>query len=738
MPATVPLDAIFVEPKLLRPAPPPPSLSEVTPVPASLQVLPLRRMLGGHPQLAILGAPGTGRTTLLATIALACVHTASEGGRHAEAGVALEPVQDRLPLYVSLPAMDWNGTDGGDKRESDGRERLLRAAVAAVGGSSGMVSALRQRLEGGQAVVLADGWDELGPQQRQRAAAWLVELVEAAPGNLWLAGAGTRGYADLTEVGFVPLTLAAWDSRQVETFARRWVEACLPAGDLPPVELRRLLAELQVAARGGAPPLELGLRAFVYISDGQSPARRAALFDRALDLLLWQEKEEEPWLLGVCRRVLGQVALRLQQEGRAAASREEIDGAIESALPPSEERAARAANHVFRALTGARGLLRPAGPDRYALAHPLWQAYLAVRQLADVDPANLVQRLDDPRWAEALRFYAELGDMGPLVAARLRSPGDLFDTHLHTLSAWIRVAPEDAAWRDGAMAALARAFLQHTGPGPVRQALAETLAATGVPGVTYLFKQAARHSNPDVRIAAAAGLTWAASESDLPALEPLLEDESGAVREAAVRGLAVLGTDAATRWLARIVLAGDDTLKPIAAQALARCGEEGMAFLRQVVTSEDVMVRRAAVFGLIRAEARDVLEKVAREDDQWIVRSRASAALEEWEAQEKAPGIAPPLEIEQLPWLISWAAAQGAGMGVGDAARRTLWRALGEGDAAIRLAAAQVLRQVGRPDDVESLRTALTDPDPTVAGAALEGLAKIGRRYDLRIEKVGE
>ena len=96
--------------------------------------------------------------------------------------------------------------------------------------------------------------------------------------------------------------------------------------------------------------MELALGAFVYLSDKRPTAKRAALFDRALDLLLWQEKETR--LVAVCRAALGQVALNLQQEGRATASREDIVAAIESALPPPEDRPARAAIHVFRALTG--------------------------------------------------------------------------------------------------------------------------------------------------------------------------------------------------------------------------------------------------------------------------------------------------------------------------------------------------------------------------------------------------
>ena len=734
LPHLAPLDAFFVEPKLFSPPPLPQSISEIEPEPVTPQALPLRRILGGHPQLVILGTPGAGRTTILAYITLVCARAVNDGQdaeEHARTKTPLGLAQERLPLYVSLPAMDWNTTDGEGGQVSDSVERLLSAAVAAVGGSNRLMHTMRQRLDAGQAIVLADRWDELSPQQRQSAAVWLSELTGTLPGNLWLVGAGMRGYAPLTEAGFVPLTLAAWDARQVEAFARQWLEVCTPADQPSPIPPHKLVAELRHAAQTGSCPLELALRAFVCLSDEQPPAKRVALFDRALDLLLWQE--EEPWVLGACRAVLGQIALNLQREGRATASREEIDTAVESALPPPEERPARAAARVLRALTGERGLLRPAGSNRYTFAHPLWQAYLAARQLVAVDPTTLVERLDDPRWTEVLHFYAELGDMGPLVAAWLRRPDDMFHTSLHTLSSWISVAPEGAAWRDGAMAVLARGILQPGQPAQIRQGLAEALAVTGVSGVIYFFKQALQHPDPEVRAAAALGLIRTAHESDLAMLDTLLEDENPTVREAAVRRLVYLDVDAATRRLGRVLLEGDDKLKPAAAEALAIRGEEGVTFLHEVIESQDVMARRAAVFGLAQIGARELLEKVAREDEQWIVRSAASTVLEEIEKQEKTPGVTPPPAIEQLPWLISWAAAQGEGVGLGDAARRMLQRALSEGDAPVRLAAAQVLAQVGRPDDVEPLRTALTDPDPAVASIALDTLAEIGRRYDLRV-----
>jgi HEAT repeat protein len=129
------------------------------------------------------------------------------------------------------------------------------------------------------------------------------------------------------------------------------------------------------------------------------------------------------------------------------------------------------------------------------------------------------------------------------------------------------------------------------------------------------------------------------------------------------------------------------------------------------------------------------LEKMGREDGQWVVRAAAATALEELEAQEESPGVPPLPDVEQLPWLISWAAAQGEGLGMGDAARQMLRRALADGDEQTRCAAARVLAQIGGPDDIGGLRVALADPDPDVADAAMGALGEIGKRYDLSIRR---
>jgi HEAT repeat protein len=229
-----------------------------------------------------------------------------------------------------------------------------------------------------------------------------------------------------------------------------------------------------------------------------------------------------------------------------------------------------------------------------------------------------------------------------------------------------------------------------------------------------------------------------AKEAEISILEAMLEDQDAAVREATLRALVYPGIDASKRLLARILLEGDDDLRPVAAESLAKCGEESLDLLHEVVETGDVMTRRAAVYGLAQVGARDLLEKIARDDNQWIVRSAASAAMEEVDTQEQTVGVPPAPEIEQLPWLISWAAARGESVGLGEAARQMLSRALREGDDTTRLAAAQILIYVGRPDDIEPLRTMLVDPDPIVANTALQALTEIGSRYNLWIGRVSK
>lgn len=752
LPAVGALEQVFVSPALLPPLPSPRvatgSVPPRSPIPPGVA-------LGGHLRLLLAGPLASGRSTLLAY--LAYVHA-----RH-EAGPALQSPLERLPLVVRLPDMEWTlpvvggdtetGGEGdaetggqgeeetrrggeAEKKEPDDLTRLIQAAIRTVGATSGSSGPLRRQLQAGRALVLLDGWDELAPQQQELATAWLARLADSLPNNLWIVAVGPRGFAPLAALGFAPLRLPAWGQAQVEVLLSRFAERLPTAQGTTPQLSREVTNILIRAAERGVSPLELSLRAWLYLTQGQAPERRLDLFLQTIDRGAGRSAGDPDWLPPVLRAVLGRLALALQQEGRATVTRAEVEAALEEALPPAGERPARAGAQALQVLIGGKGPLVARDGDRYAFAHPLWQAAAAARQLVALPIAAVLEHLEDPRWAPVFDFYAEIGTMEPLLKAWLTKPDDLWRTRLCTAARWAALAPPEASWRSGVMALLARAFLDPALPAPVRERLTEALAYTGDPGVPYFLSQAIQHPREAVRAAAVRALGLLRRPTDVGTLVEMLDDPEGLVQEQAARALGASGNPAALRKLTQALALGEETQRACAAVGLALLGEEGWETLREALKSEDFLTRRAAVYGLAEIDqpwARDLLTRLTREDGEWIVRSAASAVLSEIEAARPAP-VSPPPVAHEMGWLINWAAEREEAVPVGEAAFVPLLQALEQGDAPVRQAAAQALGLIGRPEDAAALRKAMADPDPTVAETALEALDELARRHDLLVQ----
>ena len=764
----VPLHRAFIEPELLVPPPSPTSLVEVEIEDAHWDALPLSRILSGHPLLVLNGGPGLGKTSLLAYLAWVSARGSQDEADSEEQldppPVEIHGADERLPVYVPLTAIEWGegpspmedeegerATDSPPPEMAPQPEDLLPTALAVVGGRKRWAGALQPFLENGEAILLVDGWDDLQSHQRDQAAEWLAQCIDRFEDNVWIVGAGEWDYASLTEAGFVPVKLQRWTLEQVIRFANGWLEAD-PAfeptpqeeperepephedetetSDAPTLSREEFCSELTTAAARGWSPLELAMGAFVLVREGQAPFQRGTLFDHTLDLLLWDE--ERPWIAPACRVALIELATRLQQGGRQFATRDEVETLIEDALLPSEERPPNAARVALKSLLNSPALLQEIGANKVTFAHTLWQKYLTARKFVAEGSEPLADHLDDPEWSEVLGFYAELGDIGPLIVPWLQKPDDIFHRRLRTLGAWIGAAPEDAPWKQKAMTILARSFLKAGQSAETQKALAEALVETNVPGVFHVFKRALQQPDAGLREAGVWGLAHLESAAVLPHLKDSLDDPAVEVREAAIQGLAQMRTEGAARILEDAFLEVSDDVRPLVAEALAKSGDA--SFLREAAEADDLSLRRAAVYGLAEAGDREALEQMAREDGQWIVRSAAAAALDEIRASGEEAAVPSPPKIEQLPWLISWAAERGTGVGVGEAAREMVRTVLREGNVTEKVIAAQLLIWEGRPEDVEILRGALSEDDLVLQQVAWAALTEIAKRYDLWIE----
>jgi HEAT repeat protein len=258
-------------------------------------------------------------------------------------------------------------------------------------------------------------------------------------------------------------------------------------------------------------------------------------------------------------------------------------------------------------------------------------------------------------------------------------------------------------------------------------------------GLAFLLKKGLTQTDLTVRRLCLRGLGQLGRENDLPIFNAALKDPNVAVRNTALRAIGAIarnGSAPATELLIRLLLELDENGQQLVAEMLADCGEEGQQILREAAGEDEIKVRRAATFGLAATGAdwaRELLQKMEREESQWYVRTAALDALKVMEKNATPPAQRPPLDlspvvIDQQPWLVEWAAQQGLGIGVGRQSVNALMRALEQGQPNVRQAALQTLRFVGDLELHDKLRALLTDPDQSVRDAAYVTLESIGQR----------
>jgi HEAT repeat protein len=192
--------------------------------------------------------------------------------------------------------------------------------------------------------------------------------------------------------------------------------------------------------------------------------------------------------------------------------------------------------------------------------------------------------------------------------------------------------------------------------------------------------------------------------------------------------LTAIGTNESLEIVAHALLNGEEDIRRAAGEALANEPHEGHAMLRDGVTINDILLRRAVVYGLGRVKepwAVDLLKHVQIEDEQWVVRNAASEVLDIVTRDDayaphqlKAPS--------DTPWLVEFAAKKGLGISPGVPATDILLLALKDEDPDARLAALQFLKYTPQDVVLKQIYEAMFKDDPELREAAYNVLWEIG------------
>ncbi len=406
--------------------------------------------LAVHPRLVLLGAPGSGKSTLSAYFALSLAEARKGAqkplarlGRWWKAG-ALLPVRIILREFAaSLPAGLMKGC-------AEHLWIFLEAEFRKSALSSETFAALRQAALDDGALFFLDGLDEAAE------AATRERVLEAVTD--FVAGAGakcrflvtSRPYAwqqaTAAHVDWrVVYQLADFSAEQIAAFTTKWFESVQAAGWIGGEEAREKTENLQRAVWRtdlqplASNPLLLTLMATLLANRLRLPDDRADLYDEVVKLLLqrWSESSGADRglldALGIPGLTLDHIRSVMQQLAYEAhdahVGREGLaniaEGDLLAAFRPLLGGKTGKADLVLEYIEKRAGLLLGQGPDgrqrQFTFPHRTFQEFLAACWLADqpdfCERAAALARANPAHWREALIFAARQAKAGRGVPA---------------------------------------------------------------------------------------------------------------------------------------------------------------------------------------------------------------------------------------------------------------------------------------------------------------------------------
>lgn len=709
------------------------------------QTFTLPHALAGNSNLVIIGQPGSGKTVALA-------HLASLAANRSE---KLGALQDFIPFLVHVADLSLPVKDAKHVLDPLVESASENAPVLDLGRIPNFI---QNTFKHGKALLLVDGYDEITPQEQQVVSEYLKLVLQTHP-ETRIVTTGAPEYLDgLIPLGFVPLALCVWSERQNQKFIEHWGQlwsdtvALDIVSETAPEQVDPLLLNSWLSAGNlNLSPLELTLKVWgAYAGDSLGPhvldaisthIRRiapantplAALETLAMQAMLSTEPVFDP------RKARGWVkSFEVVDE---AQEDESAESPVNEAAEPSEageETKPKKGKKVEKVSTpsssllgkmAASGLLISYRNNKMRFVHPVFAGYLAGHALTTYNAEESI--LNQPDWIGkylAMRYFAAHGDAGKLVQSLLEFSRLPMHRPLFAAARFLRDAPRNASWRSKMFGTLA-AILQTEGiPLSLRGQAMAAFVYSNDPSAATLFRQFATSMSFELVHLSVLGLGAIRDAKAVKVLENAMQAPSLSVRRAACMALVSVGTNEALETVAQTLLHGDEDIRRAAGEALANDPHEGHAMLKDGITINDILLRRATVYGLGRIHedwAVEMLQRAQIEDDQWVVRNAATEVLDaKANTQALAPTkLKPPHES---PWLLEFAAKNGMGISPGVPATDILLLALKSEDPDARIASLPYLKFTPSEGVIAQIYDAMYKDDPELREYAYHTLWEVG------------
>ncbi|MEM6285365.1 MAG: DEAD/DEAH box helicase family protein, partial [Chloroflexota bacterium] len=136
----------------------------------------------------------------------------------------LPPFETLTPIYIHMA--DLNVSAGAFGPEIDPAEPLMRALQRSVSTLTARTipRMIYKRLETNQALILMDGYAELPPAEQARVRAWLGAFLAQYGKNFIIMTGPEQGYGALTQLDITPLFIKPWNQNEREEYVAKWAD----------------------------------------------------------------------------------------------------------------------------------------------------------------------------------------------------------------------------------------------------------------------------------------------------------------------------------------------------------------------------------------------------------------------------------------------------------------------------------------------------------------------------------
>lgn len=712
-----PLNTIFVEPEIL--AYPfseaadmgdPPIIDQMIPYLPDASILsgafdlqgihPLS-MLHSPENIVLIGELGTGKSTLFANLAQKIIQNKTR----------LPRFEGMLPYLVHVSEIDTSQEAEEDIEKAFFENFNLNFPSVLHKRIHRVLSAY---LKARKMIFLVDGMDELHPDEFERICQLIKVLSDKYPGVKILVNASPNFLGPLVKMNFYPMVLKGWDIRKKEALLRRWVLSWAQLfGEKDPDDLSVIITNWVRKDTRTTTPFSWTLKIWsllssdiignTEISDIEAYYRRISeerVSHKAIEAMagefIRQEKSTIP------QNTLEMLLLKNQFKLRPSTSAVDVLEMTEETKTEKKKGKGGAANASILSTLWDNGFFEINNYGTYRFIHPILLAYFAGYQLVEKEP-EFKNLLRWPVGAKAYGYAASFQSELPWIdhVLQLSQRDDPLFTQLRLVNDWLSFAPKAHVWRNQVLKKTVTTLQNDRLPLPLRFRLLSALITIDDPTISKLFMRLLASKSPQIRQLSVFGCGALHEKAASNILIKHLNDNSDIVAYASMISLSYLQQGEVPQLLHDFLTQSpDEALRRTAAESLARLQPSGVDILRRLVNHEDLVTRRAVVFGLAAIRQRwshEIIETMSLEDPEWFVRTTAERLLEnQTDLNFSVPR--PNTNYLESEWLLTYAAEKGMGLSPDVYPVELLLSALSDEDTDIQWNALNYLRGINEPE----------------------------------------